>query len=276
MKALPLVALAFMLLLLIGCAHMDNGFLRSAEPLQAGELRIAHTHSSSFSFAPGLELSPDSLNTFSKMEQRPRYSLQHPAQLEIGMGKGFTAGGQLNLWLGKDFEFSGYEDTSWHLAPSASGKAFLQWSARVGKNRWLAFAPAVSYYADIQIPHRNMLFKQRIQSVEYPLTYTRVKRHGDHKTSNSLTLRYVQHTANGDLKVKVPGEPFTWDEYLFDQPEREVHRAAAIYTFHYDKDGKGRFFNLGLELIVTPGSDVTAMPVFGMSWYSTRAIPKGR
>jgi len=249
---------------------MDNGFLRSAEPVPAGELRISHAHGSSYSYSPGLELYPDSLNAYNLRERRPLFSLQHPLQLEAGLGHGFSAGLQACFWLGNDYQFRGYEDTDLHKAPSISAKAFLQMSARIGKDHWLALTPAITIYRDIQIPQKHLLLRQGIQGCDIPLSLTKVTHHTDHKTSNSFTLRYSWQTVKGDLKVE-SSIPWDYSHQEFpDQPRQTAYRLAAIYTFNYDKQGKGRFFDLGMESTLSHHT-WSVMPVFGIRWYSTKA-----
>lgn len=256
--------------IIAGCAHMDNSFLRSAEPLAAGQQRIAHAHTSSYSYAPALVLSPDSLNVFSERERRPLISMQHPLQWEVGISKRLGTGFQVCAWLGRDFEHKGYEDTDLHFAPSGAIKAFIHYAVGLGEHKWLAVTPSVTAYGDIQIPHRNMLLRQSITGWELPLTYTRVYPHSESKTSNSYTLRYGQQQVHGDLKVKIPAEPFSYDLLNSVQPKHTAHRVALIYTFNHEAGTKGKFVNLGMELTLTENK-WSYMPVFGISWYSLRS-----
>lgn len=256
-------------LMLTGCAHMDNSFLRSAEPLSAGQQRVAHAHSSSYSYAPALVLSPDSLNVFSERERRPLISMQHPLQWEVGISDRFGVGLQLCAWLGRDFKHQGFEDTDLHLAPSAAGKAFMHYAISVSESKWLAVTPGVTAYADIQKPHKNMLLRQRITGWELPLTYTCVNHRAETKTSDSFTFRYGQQKVLGELKVKIPTEPFSYDQLISTQPDATAHRVALIYTFNHETGNKGKFVNLGMELTLTENK-WSYMPVFGISWYSLR------
>lgn len=62
MKA-PIYLLLLSILTLSACAHLDNGFMRSAEPLEKGDIRGSFGISSSYSYVPGLDFEPDySLN----------------------------------------------------------------------------------------------------------------------------------------------------------------------------------------------------------------------
>ena len=108
---LPLYLLLLSALLLSACAHLDNGFMRSAEPLEKGEIRQFIGISSSYSYAPGLNFQPDSILVLNAREKRADLLVQFPQGLDIGLGHGLQIGWQASFSLGPGIRFRGFDET---------------------------------------------------------------------------------------------------------------------------------------------------------------------
>ncbi|MCB5261186.1 MAG: hypothetical protein LHW64_02640 [Candidatus Cloacimonetes bacterium] len=122
MKA-PLYLLLLSVLLLSACAHLDNGFMRSALPLEKGEARGSFGVSSSYSYAPGLNFEPDSLMDLNSGSRGTDLGFQLPTGMDIGLGRHFQVGGQVSLSLGDNLAGKLY---SWSITNTSRG--YLQYS----------------------------------------------------------------------------------------------------------------------------------------------------
>ncbi|MDD2211333.1 MAG: hypothetical protein PHN71_08470 [Candidatus Cloacimonetes bacterium] len=130
-------------LILSACAHLDNSFLRSAEPLPKGKARGMALVSSSYSFAPALNFEPDSTLGLNSRSRKADLGFQLPAGVDFGLGNGFQVGAQLALALD--------ESISPKPLPSLSTsfRGYLQYSLPIRDSYWLGFAPDMLYHQGV-------------------------------------------------------------------------------------------------------------------------------
>lgn len=268
----PLYLLLLSVLLLSACAHLDNGFMRSAEPLEKGEIRGSFGISSSYSYAPGLDFEPEHILVLNNRIRGSEYVCQAPVGLDIGLGKRFQMGGQVSL--------SGGGKKNNDIFPlTNSFRGYLQYSIPLGDSDrfglshsyWLGIAPGILFHNEtwpiggefgIPCSHRHLLEHHDIGG-EIPLTLTQTHHFKteslkDRKNSNSLTFRYSLIKVNSTISRS----PSMFGSiYEYDQPDQSISRYAIIYTRQLENNWNRIFFDLGLEFSNKKGLTV---PIFGV------------
>lgn len=242
------------------CAHIDNGFGRSAVPARAGHVVSSFKIGSSYSPAPSFRFKPDSLNV--TQERKYDLSVNSPTALEIGLGRGFAIGTQTGFSLSAGKSFPGYEEYKRSIIlPDV--KFYMQISVRQSKNTWLAFTPGYLKHWEVLQPQNRIRFDSVSQGFELPLTISFVKPYQDNRTIDSFTLRYSELRYTGDF-FYLGKEP--WSQYFYpEQQNMYVHRYALIYTFCHE-DNKlqvQKLIDLGFELTYHKEKLMLA-PVFGI------------
>ena len=243
-------------LLLSACAHLDNGFLRSAEPLPGGDTREFVIASSSYSYAPGLDFEPDSALGLNSRARKADLRFQLPAGMDIGLGKGFQIGGQLSLAPGNDFNAG--------LSPSltSSLRGYLQYSLPLRESYWLGLSPGLLYHNEVssigQIGDKGYLLGQHGVGGEFPLTITRTNHSKDKKNSNSLTLRYSIIRVSSKINEY---QSIFHANIKYDQADQNIARYAVIYTHQLENDWTRTFLDLGIEFSDKKG---LVVPVIGL------------
>ncbi len=253
-------------LMLSACAHMDNGFMRSAEPLVAGKARMSYAISSSYSYAPGLNFQPDSILVLSDREKKADLSCQFPAGIDIGLGQGLQIGGQASVAAGGDYHFMKYEQMYPDLSLTSSLRGYLQKSFPLANDLWIGLSPGILIHNTVwssQMIRRSNLKHQAIGG-EFPVTITKVLHSKDQKDSHSLTFRYTKLQISSRLNVSGPE---AWGQHEYAQTDQSIKRYALIYTHQLEKSWSGIFMDLGFEFSTIDGHTALAVPVFGFKYY---------
>ncbi|MCB5266311.1 MAG: hypothetical protein LHW41_08755 [Candidatus Cloacimonetes bacterium] len=278
MKA-PIYLLLISALLLGACAHLDNSFLRSAEPLAKGDARGIALVSSSYSYASGLNFEPDSTLGLNSRARKADLGFQLPADVDIGLGNGFQIGGQLALALAEDFD----RDISFPWPSlTTSLRAYLQYSLPIRDSYWLGFAPGILYHQEVlsikekdslgPIDEPGYLLQQRGIGGEFPLTISRVKHSKDKKISHSLTLRYGIIRVSS--KINEYRSIFHYD-IIYNQADQIISRYAIIYTWQWGDDLTPIFVDLGIEFSDKKGLVVPVVGIkrlFDLPWKNKPAV----
>lgn len=260
MKA-PHYLLLLAALLLSACAHLDNGFMRSAEPLEKGETRNSFGVSSSYSMSPGLNFEPDSLLGLNSRSKKAKLGFQFPTGMDIGLGRNFQAGGQLSLAPGDGL---GGKYRIWSVTNTSRG--YLQYSLPLGDSYWLGFSPGLLFHNEIWevgpkaffLGTSDYMLKYQSLGGEFPLTITRTDHSIDRKRSHSLTFRY----SILQISSKISSSKSIFHETLYyDQPDQSISRYAFIYTHQLENELAGTFIDLGIELSDKKG---LVVPVIGV------------
>ncbi|MDD4560397.1 MAG: hypothetical protein WCQ59_06875 [Candidatus Cloacimonadaceae bacterium] len=256
-------------LMLSACTHLDNCFLRSAEPLPKGKARGTASLSSSYSYAPALNFEPDSTLGLNSRPREAELGFQLPAGVDLGLGNGFQVGGQLALALA--------ESHSWPSL-TTSFRGYLQYSLPIRDSYWLGFAPGILYHQEDvslkeqepwpwgQIDEPGYLLEQRGIGGEFPLTISRVKYSKDKKISHSLTFRY------GIIRVSSKINEYRsifHNDIIYDQADQNISRYAAIYTWQWEKGIANLSLDLGIEFSDKKGMVVPVVGIkrlFDLPW----------
>lgn len=261
MKMMPIYLLLLSALMLSACAHLDNGFMRSAEPLEKGEARGSFGVSSSYSYAPGLNFEPDSLIDLNSRSRDSKLGFQLPAGMDIGLGRNFQVGGQLSLSPGDNLAG---KTPIWSITSTSRG--YLQYSHPLRDSYWLGFSPGLLFHNEIweigpkiPMPGENY-YTLKHQSIggEFPLTITKTNHSIDQKRSNSLTFRYSILKISSEISAS---KSIFHQTYYYDQPDQHISRYAIIYTHQLENDRTRTFFDVGIEFSDKKGLIV---PVIGL------------
>lgn len=253
-------------LVLSACAHLDNGFLRSAEPLECMEFRSTLGISSSYTYAPGLRVEPDSIiAALNRREQKTDIGFQTPLGTDIGLGRGFQIGGQVSRSWGPGFRFPGFDEmfapTSW----TSASRAYLQYSVSLGNGYWIAFSPGILNHREVWDSGLRYRLRLHGECLEYPLTITMTEQHSELKTSHSFTFRYTELEISSKMNVSGPS---AWEQNQYEQPDHSLARYAFIYTYQMEKLSMGMFMDLGFEFNRSKNRRGGQMsPIFGIKYY---------
>ncbi len=255
----PISLLLLLILMLSACAHLDNGFMRSAEPLESGEIRYATGMSSSYSYAPGLNFEPDSILVLNAREKRADQLVQFPQGMDIGLGHGIQIGGQASFSLGQSFRFRGFmSDTYPEPSRTFNLRGYLQKSFPFVDGLWLGFAPGILIHNEVwdsQLCHR---LKYQGLGGEFPVTITQTNHTEGQKNSNSVTFRYTKLAVTSRLNVSGPE---FWEQHEYEQPDQSIKRYALIYTHQLENSWTRIFMDLGVEFSLKNG---LVVPIFGI------------
>lgn len=255
---LPLYLLLLSALLLSACAHLDNGFMRSAEPLEKGEIRQFIGISSSYSYAPGLNFQPDSILVLNAREKRADLLVQFPQGLDIGLGHGLQIGWQASFSLGPGFRFRGFDETFPEMSRTLNLRGYLQKSFPFVDGLWIGFAPGILIHNEVwdsQLRHR---LKYQGIGGEFPVTITQTHHTEGQKSSNSVTFRYTKLAVTSRLNVSGPE---VWGQHEYEQPDQSIKRYALIYTHQVENSWTRIFMDLGVEFSLKNG---LVVPIFGI------------
>lgn len=258
-------------LILSACAHLDNSYLRSAEPLPKGKARGMALVSSSYSYAPALNFEPDSTLGLNSRSREADLGFQVPAGVDFGLGNGFQVGGQLALALAESFSLEYWPSVT------TSFRGYLQYSLPIRDSYWLGFAPGVLYHQEVLslkkqeemtglIDEPLYHLKQRGIGGEFPLTISKVKYSKDKKISHSLTFRY------GIIRVSSKINEYRsifHDDIIYDQADQNISRYAVIYTWQWEEEMANLSLDLGIEFSDKKGMVVPVVGVkrlFDLPW----------
>ncbi|MDD3563736.1 MAG: hypothetical protein PHR32_08695 [Candidatus Cloacimonetes bacterium] len=261
--------------MLSACAHMDNGFMRSAQPLVAGKARMSYAISSSYSYAPGLSFQPDSILVLSDREKKADLSCQFPAGIDIGLGQGLQIGGQASVAAGGDYHFRKYEQMYPDLSLTSSLRGYLQKSFPLANDLWIGLSPGILIHNTVwsSVTTRRSNLKHQAIGGEFPVTITKVLHSKDQKDSHSLTFRYTKLQISSRLNVSGPE---AWGQHEYAQADQSIKRYALIYTHQLEKSWSGIFMDLGFEFSTIDGHNALAVPIFGFKYYFFGAGMKNR
>ncbi|HOA29548.1 MAG: hypothetical protein KBB33_04960 [Candidatus Cloacimonetes bacterium] len=213
------------LLVLAGCAHVDNANPMNAVPLTYAELTSSSGISSSNNVFMLGAFAPDSLNSdISSSERNAPFAMRIPATYELGMGRGFSLFGQAGIGMGPTFEPPGYEEIA-GLSYSVHVKGGLKKSIRLSDDTFVALLPAYGFGTGISSISDHHRLRYRFHSYELPLTLSR-QFHEDNGIILSSTLRVAWDMYDGDIN-RDGFVPWSSLEYP-DQPRSHVTRYAAM------------------------------------------------
>ncbi len=263
---IPISLLLLLILMLSACAHLDNGFMRSAEPLGKGETRPFLAISSSYTYAPGLIIEPDSVLAYSDHKDKAELHYQLPAGLDIGLGYGLQIGGQMSYGLGPYYGFPSYEAGLFPQTPNIANRAYLQYSRPLDNDLWLGISAGILNHWDLWdhklIPY--FMLKHHGMGFEVPLTITKVNQSSFWNRSNSLTLRYTGLKISSELKVN---GGYSAPDIVYEQADQNISRYAIIYTHQMEGLKRGSFMDLGVEYSQRDGDIILVTPVIGFKLY---------
>lgn len=268
MRALLYIT-CFTSLLMSACAHLDNGFLRSAEPLKSMECRQMVSIASSYAYAPGLSVEPDSIIApLNRREQKADISMKIPLGTELGLGRGFQIGGQVAGSIGPGFRFSGYDQTFAPTSINTTYRVYLQYSFPLENGYWIGFSPGILDHREVWGSGLNYNLKLHGRGFEYPLTFSKTQPYSELKTSSSFTFRYTKLKISSRLNVSGPS---AWEQNEYEQADQSLGRYAFIYTHQLEKVNTGMFMDLGLEFNKSKRHRGGQMaPIFGIKYYFHR------
>lgn len=257
----PIYLLLLATLILSACAHLDNGFLRSAEPLQRGNSHGFVSPSLSYSYAPALNFEPDSTLALNSRIRQADLAFQIPGGLDIGLGKGFQIGGQLSLAPGQDF------DAGFSPSLTSAFRGYLQYSLPLMDSYWLGLSPGILLHSEVSsigpplmelTSDKGHLLKQQGIGGEFPLTITRTYHSKDKKNSSSLTFRYSVIKVSSKINEY---RSIFHANAIYDQADQNVSRYAIIYTHQLENGLIRAFMDFGIEFSDKKG---LVVPVIGI------------
>ncbi|MCK9584532.1 MAG: hypothetical protein M0R69_06440 [Candidatus Cloacimonetes bacterium] len=264
MKA-PLYLLLLSVLLLSACAHLDNGFMRSAQPLEPGQARHTWGCSSSYTYAAGLQIEPDSLLAHSDRKDKADIYNQIPAGFDLGLGNGLQIGGQMSYALGP---YYGYPfECFLCFSDTRAFRGYLQYSLPLENDFWLGISAGILDHKEVwfhDFRYDQFKLKHHGRGFEFPLTITKVNQSSDWNRSNSLTFRYTELKVSSEMKRSGGfGQP----DLVYEQADQNISRYAVIYTHQMEGQKIGLFTDLGVEYSQRDGDIILVAPVLGFKLY---------
>lgn len=222
--------------------------------------------SSSYAYAPGLSVEPDSIIApLNRREQKADIAIKMPLGEELGLGRGFQIGGQAALSLGPGFRFAYYDEIYAPMSINSALRIYLQYSIPLEDGYWIGFSPGLLDHREVWGSGLNYNLKLHGWGFEYPLNITKTQQYHELKTSNSFTFRYTKLKISSMLNVSGPS---AWQQNEYDQKDQSVGRYAFIYTHQLEKVNTGMFMDMGFEFNKSKrrrGDQVA--PIFGIKYY---------
>ena len=254
-------------LMLSACAHLDNGFMRSAQPLKPGQSRHTWGGSSSYTYAAGLDIQPDSLLTYGNRKDKADLYYQIPAGWDLGLGYGLQIGSQISIGFGPYYGFPTYEASLKGPSITSSYRGYLQYSRPQGNDFWLGISAGILDHKEVwyhDLKYHQFKLKHHGRGFEFPLTITKVNQSSDWNRSNSLTFRYTGLKVSSEMKKSGGyGKP----DLVYDQADQYISRYAAIYTHQMEGQKLGLFMDLGVEYSQRDSDIILVAPVIGFKLY---------
>lgn len=231
------------LMLLSGCAYVDNSQFRNALPMSRASVSwgIAGSHNlyELAEFEPGHVDS--TLNTVNLVDK----AIQLPLSFDFALGKGFGLAIDLASDIGPRFEGAGYEELTAFGSTNNMSKINLHKSFSMENGYYLALVPAYAIATEVTGLGRNYRIRAKRHSVELPLVISKsFSFDSGTRVVFSLCGRAARDYIDSDLNGSVGN--WMYQDYL-NQPRLEVDRYAVMGSLECSFNGAMVMVQYGTE-----------------------------